>query len=116
MSRMRRKRMHHSIRDNQRKFRTRVRVKDLDQIALDLKTEKTEQVIDVDLPGLGQFECRECAKFFISSDPLEKHIASKVHKRRLRQLKDDPHTQKGAELAIGMKTDNGKRVVAILHE
>jgi bud site selection protein 20 len=28
---------------------------------------------------------------------------------RLKQLKEEPHTQKEAELAIGLRTDNGNR-------
>lgn len=58
--------MHHSIRDNQRKFRTRARVKDLDQIHTDMKKGiqaiKHEVAVkgeEVDLPGLGQFYCLE---------------------------------------------------------
>ena len=62
---MRRKRMGNSIRDNQRKFRTRARTKDLDQIQADMKnpTQFTTNLQDIelvkDLPGMGRFYCIE---------------------------------------------------------
>jgi bud site selection protein 20 len=65
MGRIARKRMHKNIRDNQRKFRTRKRTKDLDQIQEDLLPQnvnklKDQLAQDPDLPGMGQFYCVEC--------------------------------------------------------
>jgi bud site selection protein 20 len=64
MGRVARKRMHKNIRDNKRKFRTRARTKDLDQIHDDLNPEKYNQLksqeINPDLPGMGQNYCVEC--------------------------------------------------------
>lgn len=34
--------------------------------------------------------------------------------RRLRQLRDEPYSQKEAEAAIGLTTDNGKRTTALM--
>lgn len=62
-----------------------------------------------DLPGFGQWYCVECAKWFESETNLMKHQRSKVHKRRSKQLKEEPYTQKEAEAAVGLTTDNGKR-------
>jgi bud site selection protein 20 len=46
-------------------------------------------------------------------DPFDKHIKSKVHKRRLKELKVPKYTKKDAEAAIGLKTEDwkSKRVV-----
>ena len=38
-----------------------------------------------------------------------RHAKGKPHKRRVRDLKDGPYTQKEAEAAVGLTTDNGKR-------
>lgn len=62
-----------------------------------------------DLPGFGQFYCIECAKWFESETNLAKHRSGKPHKRRVKQLKEEPYSQKEAEAAIGLTTDNGKR-------
>ncbi|PGH00323.1 hypothetical protein AJ79_08254 [Helicocarpus griseus UAMH5409] len=62
-----------------------------------------------DLPGLGRHYCVECAKWFESDYNLVAHRRGKNHKRRLRILKEEPHSQKIAEAAIGLGTDNGTR-------
>ena len=82
-----------------------------------------------DLPGLGKFYCIECAKWFESEYGMVKHRKGKNHKRRysgnalilletfrsgaylsrLRALRNEPYTQKEAEAAIGLTTDNGSR-------
>lgn len=88
-----------------------------------------------DLPGLGKHYCVECAKWFESEYNMVSHTKGKNHKRRygsrnpaanlrrmriqtdgrgslnyrLRLLREDPHTQKAAEAAVGLGTDNGKR-------
>lgn len=76
-----------AIRGSESKKKTRRRRRDLDQIHSDLhvaghlnqyKREKAEE----DLPGLGQYYCTECAKWFDHEDNLTKHVKSKVHKKR----------------------------------
>ncbi|CAK0807948.1 unnamed protein product [Prorocentrum cordatum] len=82
------------------------RTKDIDQVHDDLKTpdkfvpEAMEK--DEDLPGLGQFYCIACSRFFQTAEVLAVHVKSKLHKRRLQKAKDEPHTQRDAELAVGM--------------
>ncbi|XP_065182735.1 zinc finger protein 593-like [Sycon ciliatum] len=104
MGRLRRKRMHKNIRDTKRKFRTKRRTKDMDQIHDDLKEVKklTTQPIDYDLPGAGQYYCVECARYFTDGTSKEEHIKSKLHKRRLKELKNIPYTQEEADRASGM--------------
>ncbi|RUS18431.1 hypothetical protein BC937DRAFT_88782 [Endogone sp. FLAS-F59071] len=120
MGRLRRSRTHHGIRDVSRAMRTRAFVKMLDQVHEDLKPDNaaklTNQPIDADIPGLGQHYCISCAKHFTNSVALSDHYRGKNHKRRLKQLKDEPYTQKEAEAAVGLTTDNGKRGVRVVKE
>lgn len=62
-----------------------------------------------DLPGLGEFYCIECAKWFESETNLASHRRGKNHKRRVKELKSEPHTQKAADAAVGLGVDHGKR-------
>ncbi|KAI8830629.1 zinc finger protein bud20 [Chytriomyces cf. hyalinus JEL632] len=117
MTRIARKKMHKSIRDVKRSSRTRARVKDLDQIHEDIAktlatTSSTElqpnamasTELDPDLPGLGQFYCIHCAKYFISQPAMDVHLASKPHKKRVKVLKEVPYTQEEAEAAVGLRS------------
>ncbi|KAJ3370944.1 hypothetical protein AMAG_01966 [Allomyces macrogynus ATCC 38327] len=113
MGRLRKKRNHHGIRDIKRKVSTKNRTKDIDQICDDLKPENIDkwknQAFDLDLPGQGQHYCVECARYFIDDTSMQEHLKSKVHRRRVKELRDGPYTQKDAEEAVGLKTDNGER-------
>ena len=75
----------------------------------------SNQPLDDDLPGSGQYYCVCCARYFTDETSLSGHRKTKAHKKRLKELgtKDSvrPHTQLDAELAAGMgKPDNGKRL------
>lgn len=63
MGRLRRKRMHKNIKDIKKKYRTRRRMKDIDQIHEEMQPKKTGklQAEDSDLPGSGQHYCIHCA-------------------------------------------------------
>jgi len=94
--------------------KTRRRTRDLDQVAADLHSPKhlaqhKSLKATEDLPGLGQWYCIECAKWFEGENSLVTHRKGKNHKRRVKALKDEPYTQKEAEAAIGLRTDNGAR-------
>ncbi|XP_065837875.1 zinc finger protein 593-like [Oscarella lobularis] len=106
MGRLRRKRVHKNIKDTKKKFRTRRRTKDIDQIHDDLKPENAEQLKrqnDPDLPGFGQHYCLECSRHFIDEKSLSEHVKSKVHKRRLKELsRAPPYTQEEADAAAGL--------------
>jgi bud site selection protein 20 len=61
--------------------------RDLDQISEDLRSPKhLEQHKSAkaaeDLPGLGQFYCVECAKWFESEHSMVTHRKGSTHKRR----------------------------------
>jgi bud site selection protein 20 len=108
-----------AIRGEKSKKKTRRYARDLDQVHADLRSErhlaqfKDTKAVE-DLPGLGQFYCKECAKWFESEANFGAHRKGKVHKRRLRQLRDEPYSQKEAEAAAGLGTDNGKRTTALM--
>lgn len=60
------------------------------------------QPLDETKPGLGQYYCVECAKYFENQLSLDRHNKGKVHKRRVRELKKKPYTPLEAEAAAGV--------------
>ncbi|KAE8623840.1 hypothetical protein XENTR_v10005753 [Xenopus tropicalis] len=87
-------------------WKTKRRVKDLDQIHHDMKPENAKlllnQEIDYQLPGNAQHYCLHCSRYFVDLKTLKEHFKTKVHKRRLKQLREEPYTQEEAERAAGM--------------
>jgi bud site selection protein 20 len=74
------------------------------QIDTDLKVKPDEmlnQEVDLDQAGFAQFYCIHCAKYYINQRALDDHFKTKVHKRRMKALEDEPYTEKEAELAAG---------------
>ena len=62
--------------------------RDLDQIHADIRSTKhlnqqKSAKPATELPGLGQFYCLECAKWFEAENGLLQHRKGKNHKRRL---------------------------------
>ncbi|WEW60625.1 hypothetical protein PRK78_006112 [Emydomyces testavorans] len=97
-----------------RRSKTKRRTRDYDQVRNDIDSARHLELYkatkhEEDLPGLGQYYCIECAKWFESEYNLTAHRKGKNHKRRIRLLKEEPHTQKVADAAVGLTTDNGKR-------
>ena len=89
--------------------------RDIDQVQADVASKEhlqqyQETKAPEDLPGFGQWYCVECAKWFESETNYVKHERGKPHKRRVRQLKEEPYSQKEAEAAVGLITDNGSRL------
>ncbi|KXS13882.1 hypothetical protein M427DRAFT_359174 [Gonapodya prolifera JEL478] len=113
MTRVARKRMHTRVRDTYRMTKTKRRTKDLDQIQDDLKPENLARLLatepDPELPGQGQFLCVECSKHFINDTALVAHRKTKLHKKRVKDLKVPAYTQKEAESAVGLATDNQQK-------
>ena len=87
---------------------------DLDQVKADLKSPRhlaqhKESKAAEDLPGLGHFYCVECAQYYSDSHNLNEHRRGKNHKRRVKRLKEEAHSQGLAEAAVGLGVDNGQR-------
>jgi bud site selection protein 20 len=121
-----------AIRGAKSKKKTRRHTRDVDQIHADLQSPRhlarfLNSKLPEDLPALGQFYCTECSKWFDAEVNLESHKRGKPHKRRqvcslpmpmpmpvsnparVKQMQEEPHTQKEADAAIGLRTDNGQR-------
>lgn len=101
-----------AIRGHNSKKKTRRFTRSIDQIKADLTVPKHLSQYKVtkaaeDLPGLGEFYCVECAKWFESEHNLEAHRTSKPHKRQVKQLKEEAHTQRVADAAVGLGVENG---------
>ena len=78
----------HSASKITKKYKTKKRAKDLDQIWDDTREGKIERTrtettaYDEDKPGLGQFYCISCSKYFVNDGALAEHFKSKLHKKR----------------------------------
>ena len=92
---------------------------DLDQIhaeyhAAQSRTVARRELLDIDKPGLGQFRCVACARYFVSVNAQRAHERTKAHRRRLKQLHTDvPYTVQEAMQAAGlgaMRTDQHSTV------
>ncbi|KAK5126202.1 hypothetical protein LTR08_004783 [Meristemomyces frigidus] len=99
--------------DSKRKCRRHAAIRDLDQIHADLHSKKhLQQYKDTkefdELPAGGAFYCIECSKWYESERNFVAHEKGSKHKRRVRDLKAEPYSQKEAEAAAGYTTDNGK--------
>ncbi|EME30190.1 Zinc finger protein bud20 [Galdieria sulphuraria] len=65
--------------------------------------------VDLELPGLGQYYCLPCDRYFVSNDALNSHYKTKAHKRRLKDLQETPYSLREAEAAGGLSApDNGR--------
>ncbi|KAJ7304309.1 hypothetical protein JRQ81_011855 [Phrynocephalus forsythii] len=89
-----------------RQWKAKRRRRDLDQIHQDMLPENSAKLLrqdpDPDMPGSAQHYCLHCARYFVDSKSMKDHFRSKVHKKRLKQLSEEPYTQEEAERAAGM--------------
>lgn len=90
-----------------KRYKTKRRTKDLDLIFEDLASkEKIQQLLNQPLdetkPGLGQYYCIHCAKYFETAIALKTHLKTKKHSRRVKELKGVPYTQEVADAATGL--------------
>lgn len=89
-----------------KRYKTKRRTKDLDLIYEELTSQNQidsllNQPIDETKPGLGQYYCIHCAKYFETAYALKTHLKTKIHKRRVKELKGVPYTQQVADAAVG---------------
>ncbi|KAG5438314.1 hypothetical protein PCANB_002802 [Pneumocystis canis] len=96
----------HKSNGRHRLYKTKRYQRDIDQIIQDITTSELKTTlsrnIDPDLPGLGQYYCIECSKYFETNHALMKHRTKKFHKKRMKLLKEKPYSQEEAEAAIGI--------------
>ncbi|XP_056624012.1 zinc finger protein 593 [Triplophysa dalaica] len=89
-----------------KQWKTKRRTKDLDQIHVDMipvnSVKLLKQEVDFDVTGCAQNYCLHCARHFIDLKTLKEHFKTKHHKKRLKQLREEPYTQAEAERAAGM--------------
>ncbi|XP_023690450.1 zinc finger protein 593 [Paramormyrops kingsleyae] len=87
-------------------WKTKRRTKDLDQIHDDMKPDNAARLLkqepDYDVTGCAQFYCLHCARYFVDLKTMKEHFKTKVHKKRLKELRVEPYTQAEAERAAGM--------------
>uniref|UniRef100_A0A4W5M7I6 Zinc finger protein 593 n=1 Tax=Hucho hucho TaxID=62062 RepID=A0A4W5M7I6_9TELE len=80
--------------------------KHLDQIHADMKPSAAakllKQEVDYDVTGSAQHYCLHCARYFVDVKALKEHFKTKVHKKRIKLLKEEPYTQAEADRAAGM--------------
>lgn len=105
MGRLKRKKYHFGDTHLKKKWRTKRRTKDLDEINEDIQPQNIQNLLkqqeDFDKPGNAQFYCVHCARYFISENALNDHFRTKVHKRRLKALELEPYTIEDSERAAG---------------
>ncbi|XP_073148769.1 uncharacterized protein [Henckelia pumila] len=71
--------------------------------------------VDEDLPGMGQYYCLHCDRYFANTSVRDEHFKTKRHKKRLKLMAGPaPHTQLHADLAAGMgMPDNGPKLMSM---
>lgn len=94
-----------------KRYKTKRMVRQLDLIYDDLQSKESitklkDQPLDETKPGMGQFYCIHCAKYFENQHAITGHYKSKVHKRRLKELKVKPYTPLESEAASGLNINN----------
>ncbi|CAL5419877.1 unnamed protein product [Camellia sinensis] len=77
--------------------------------------EKKPLPVDEDLPGMGQYYCIHCDRYFASVAVRDEHFKTKRHRKRVKQMMGPaPHTQLDADLAAGMgMPDNGPKLMSM---
>jgi bud site selection protein 20 len=98
----------HGAQSKKKQYKRKVwlcrRDKDIDQIQDELERTGGEGPAfqyDDELPGGGQFYCKETGKHFIDAKALEDHKKSRAYKRRVKDLKEEKYTKETAEWAAG---------------
>lgn len=100
-----------------KRYKTKRRTRDLDLILNDLSSPESIQKLkqqpeDENLPGLGQYYCIHCAKYFLDNNALKGHLRGKVHKRRVKELSVNPYTSLESDAASGTNLEKFMEKVA----
>lgn len=90
-----------------KRYKTKRFTRDLDQILYDDMSSDQAiaalevQPVDETKPGLGQFYCIPCAKYFETETAKRTHLRGKIHKRRVKDIRAGPYTVEEADAAAG---------------
>merc|ERR1711939_525335 len=121
MTRVRRSRTRGSAKSQLKDFKTKRYKKDTDQVYEELERQRQglpklrtgdttiQEAEAEELPGGGEFPCVHCSRHFISKPALDTHLKTKIHKRRLKELKDKPYSQEEADAAAGLGRETRRR-------
>ncbi|KAL0969567.1 hypothetical protein UPYG_G00229200 [Umbra pygmaea] len=87
-------------------WKTKRYTKHLDEIHADMKPSNAakllKQEVDHDVTGSAQHYCLHCARYFVDAKALKEHFRTKLHKKRIKLLKEEPYSHAEAERAAGM--------------
>lgn len=94
-----------------KRYKTKRRTRDLDLIYNDMASKESiaklkNQPLDETKPGLGQYYCIECAKYFETQPTLDLHRKGKVHKRRVKDLSQRPYSPLESQMAAGYNVES----------
>ncbi|GAA96755.1 uncharacterized protein L969DRAFT_90685 [Mixia osmundae IAM 14324] len=120
MTRVRRSRTHGSTKNQAKYLKGRRSTKDIDQIHEDIDNATFDpdrrtrldggfKPSPEDLPGGGEHHCLQCDRHFTTDADLSHHTKSKIHKRRLKQLKEEAYSHVEADAGRGIGRDNRQR-------
>ena len=92
--------------------------RDVDQVVLtDMLPENTKKLLNQDpdetKPGLGQFYCVTCARYFMSAAAQQAHLKTKAHKKRLKTCDEIPYSHEEANRAAGLQPNKQRFTDAI---
>jgi len=83
---------------NNKACKTKHYKRDIDQVINDILPQNLIKLVhqkpQEELPGLGQYYCVFCARYFVESNSLESHNKTKDHKRRVKETSIEPYTIK----------------------
>lgn len=93
-----------------KRYKTKRRTRDLDLVYNDMSSKESiaklkNQPLDETKPGLGQYYCIECAKYFETQPTLDLHRKGKIHKRRVKDLKHRPYTPLESQAVAGYNVE-----------
>ncbi|KAK5993125.1 Zinc finger protein bud20 [Cladobotryum mycophilum] len=91
--------------------KTRRKTRDVDQTKADLLSPKhlaqfKGTKASEDLPGLGQNYCVECARWFDTQATLLAHRRGKPHKRRVKQIREEPDNHTSTKTSKTSQSDS----------
>ena len=101
-------------------LKTKRYTRDVDQIVhTDMLPKNTVKLLNQEMdeykPGLGQFYCVVCARYFISYKALEAHLKTKEHKKRVKTCSEIPYSQAEADMAAGLKSSHDMKFVKAIY-